>query len=76
MIKVVDPTCKPSLQVAPKQYHLSVCRIRSDIRCVYVNDYRIVGAKPYVSENFQTHNFNFTLTDLQKAFPDLNISEK
>ena len=26
-------------------------------RCVYINDYRVAGAKPYVSENLPQHSF-------------------
>lgn len=37
-------------------------------RCVYVNDYRIAGSKPYFSENLPSHSFTTTLKDVIDAF--------
>lgn len=37
-------------------------------RCVYLNDYRIAGGKPYASENLPSHMFNATLGDIVSAF--------
>ena len=39
-------------------------------RCVYVNDYRIAGGKPYYSENLPNHSFEATVRDVLEAFPD------
>ncbi len=37
-------------------------------RCVYVNDHRIAGAKPYVSENLLQHSFTTTVGHCLEAF--------
>jgi len=58
------------------EFLLSVVRIGGGIRCVYVNNHRIVGAKPYVSENGVSTDFKFTLDDLRCAFPALEIKPK
>ena len=38
-------------------------------RCVYINDYRVAGGKPWVSENLPQHSFNVTLKDILDALP-------
>lgn len=38
-----------------------------NIRCVYINNYRIVGAKPYVSENLPVHHYQLSQEDLASA---------
>lgn len=40
-------------------------------RCVYLNDYRIAGGKPYVSENLPQHSFEVTVEDILAAMPML-----
>ena len=42
-------------------------------RCVYVNDYRIAGGKPYVSENLPTNTLKTTLGDVLRAFSSADI---
>lgn len=37
------------------------------IRCIYLNNYRICGAKPYVSENLQQFDFTIDAADLAAA---------
>ena len=37
-------------------------------RCVYVNDFRIAGGKPYVSENLPSHTLKTTLGEVLNAF--------
>lgn len=37
-------------------------------RCVYLNEYRIAGGKPYVSENIPCKSFNITTRDALDAF--------
>ena len=37
-------------------------------RCVYMNDYRVAGSKPYVSENLPHQTFRATLEDILDAF--------
>lgn len=59
-----------------KKYKLTVVTIKKYIRCIYVNDYRIVGDKPYVSEGGEYKDFDFTLGNLQDAFPQLEIKQK
>lgn len=57
-------------------YSLTVVSIKNVIRCVYVNDYRLVGSKPYYSEGGEYKKLEFTFEDLQKAFPQLDIKVK
>jgi len=42
-------------------------------RCVYVNDFRIAGGKPYLSEGLPSHQLKTTLADVLNAFPDADI---
>lgn len=44
-------------------------------RCVYLNDYRIAGGKPYVSENLPQHSFTVKVSDLLRALPMLQLKE-
>lgn len=37
-------------------------------RCVYVNNYRVAGGKPYYSENLPHHELKTTLGDVLDAF--------
>ncbi len=37
-------------------------------RCVYINDYRVAGSKPYVSENLPHQTFRANLEDILDAF--------
>lgn len=37
-------------------------------RCVYLNDYRIAGGKPYVSEGLPEFTLTATLSDIVSAF--------
>ncbi len=40
-------------------------------RCVYLNDHRIAGAKPYVSENLPQHSFKLRVKDVLAALPEV-----
>ena len=42
-------------------------------RCVYLNDYRIAGGKPYVSEGLPEHSFTITVQDILSAMPMLQL---
>ena len=42
-------------------------------RCVYINDYRVAGAKPYVSENLPQHSLKTTLGSVLDAFTEKQI---
>jgi hypothetical protein len=42
-------------------------------RCVYVNNYRIAGGKPYVSENLPSHTLETKLGDVLDAFAEADI---
>ena len=44
-------------------------------RCVYVNDYRIAGSKPYYSENLPSHTLMTKLGDVLAAFTDQQIKD-
>ena len=37
-------------------------------RCVYINDFRVAGGKPYVSENLPQHSFHVLAQDIFEAF--------
>lgn len=39
-------------------------------RCVYLNDHRIAGGKPYYTENLPNHRFSTTVRDALAAFSD------
>jgi hypothetical protein len=43
--------------------------------CVYLNNHRIVGGKPWGGGDAQA-SWRFTLEDLQRAFPELEIRLK
>lgn len=42
-------------------------------RCVYVNNHRIAGGKPYVSENLPHHSLQTNLGDVLDAFSDEDL---
>lgn len=44
-------------------------------RCVYINNYRVAGSKPYVSEHLTEHDLNTTLGEVLNAFSDADISK-
>ena len=44
-------------------------------RCVYMNDRRVAGGKPYVSEQLTSHNLTTTLGDILDAFSDADIKK-
>ena len=37
-------------------------------RCVYINDFRVAGGKPYVSELLAQHSFHVRAQDIFEAF--------
>lgn len=37
------------------------------IRCIYLNNFRIIGGKPYVSENLAYKTFTVSLDDMLSA---------
>jgi len=37
-------------------------------RCIYLNDHRIVGGKPYVSENLPQRSMDLTIREALEAF--------
>lgn len=49
-------------------------------RCVYLNNHRIAGGKPYVSEGLSQRSRNLTIREALEAFPiatlEAYISEK
>ena len=55
-------------------FELTVCGFeKSPAHCVYINDFRIVGGKPWGGGR-TTAGWKFTLTDLRQAFPTLEIN--
>lgn len=47
---------------------IDVVLIRGEVRCVYLNDYRIVGSKPYVAENPKYISFTTTEEEISNQF--------
>lgn len=43
-------------------------------RCIYINDYRVQGGKPYHSENLPTKTKKTTVRDVLQAFTDDEIN--
>lgn len=43
-------------------------------RCVYLNDYRIAGGKPYYTENLPNHRHTTSLKEVLAAFPETDIA--
>lgn len=43
-------------------------------RCVYLNDYRIAGGKPYYTENLPNHNFQTDIRSALDAFSEAELS--
>ena len=37
-------------------------------RCVYINDYRVAGGKPYAGESLPQHSFHVRTKDIFEAF--------
>ena len=58
------------------KFDLTVVLDKKHVRCVYLNNFRIVGSKPYISENLEYKHHEFTIEDLRRAFPELEINEK
>jgi hypothetical protein len=42
-------------------------------RCVYVNNYRVAGGKPYLSENLPSHDLMTSLGEVLDAFAESDI---
>lgn len=59
-----------------KTYELAVCAWSGNPRyCVYLNDFRIVGPKPWGGTS-DMQIWHFTADDLRRALPDLVITER
>jgi hypothetical protein len=53
-----------------KIHVLDVVLINGQCRCVYLDEYRIAGSKPYVSENPLYVSFKITTEDLKRAIQE------
>lgn len=42
-------------------------------RCVYLNNHRIAGGKPYVSENIPSRSMNLTVREALAAFTEAEL---
>lgn len=42
-------------------------------RCVYVNDHRVAGSKPYASEQLAQKNFKTTVREVLDAFTEAEL---
>lgn len=45
---------------------IEVVIIGGKVRCIYLNDYRIAGSKPYVSENGSVETFKVPLGEIRR----------
>lgn len=50
-----------------KSLKLDVVVIKGRVRCVYINDYRVVGGKPYAAEHPQFQTFDVEVDSLKVA---------
>lgn len=55
---------RPLSEICSKQITIDIV----GKRCVYINDYRVVGGKPYVSESLPTDSRKLTVRDVLEAF--------
>lgn len=56
--------------MSAQSYKLKIARWEGSIRCVYLNDYRVAGGKPWGGCTFVA-TFNVTAKDLREALPEL-----
>lgn len=62
-----SPVARVAASDVPK-IQITVVRNRGGgVRCVYVGNFRVVGAKPYVSENLPHEFFEADLADVEEA---------
>jgi len=67
------PAATSQSDAAPKTYELMVCGWdRNPRHCVYLNDYRIAGGKPWGGAQSETH-WHVTMEDLANAIPDIHL---
>lgn len=66
---------QPSAPVSDRDVEISVVHGAkgSGVRCVYVNNYRVVGGKPYVSEGLGSTEKIGKVADVLDAFSDADI---
>lgn len=55
---------KPTSEVMDKNITIDIV----GNRCLYLNDYRIWGGKPYYSENLPTRSLELTMREAMEAF--------
>ena len=60
---------QPAMPVADKEIEVTVVAKR----CVYLNNHRIAGGKPYVSECLPQHTLKSSLAKVIEAFPEADI---
>ena len=71
---MTHPTPQP--QVSEEPFNLVISGFNGNPHhCVYINNFRLVGGKPWGGGN-TTARWTFTLKELQRAFPDLEIRNK
>lgn len=61
----------PSRVKKPKTYELEIVEWEGRLHCVYLNNFRIVGGKPWGGGN-TVKSFSLTLADLKSAIPELS----
>jgi len=50
-----------------QKHDIEIVLIRGEVRCVYINGYRVAGPKPYVSEDCRTKMFPISDEDMAMA---------
>ncbi len=67
--RAVEESQNTKLPTNPKcDEHIEILCVGN--RCVYINDYRSAGGKPYHSENIPERVFNTPLREILTAFTD------
>lgn len=71
MIKVWQKTydARPADDLCARQITVDVV----GTRCVYLNNHRIAGGKPYVSENISSRSMSLTVRDALNAFSEAEL---
>lgn len=54
----------------PKVYELAACNWQGNLHCVYLNDYRIAGGKPW-GGGTTAKRWNVTVDDIAAAIPEI-----
>jgi len=53
--------------MSKQKHEIDVVLILNEVRCIYINGYRVAGSKPYVSEGGRTKTFTVSDEDMERA---------